>query len=248
MRRIWYRLRAPFDDYIAALEACSRDRRTLWLVAPAAVLSWWIYVPLHELLHAYGCLWTGGEVTRLEIDAVYGAGFLQRYFPFVAVGSEYAGQLTGFETHGSDWIYLATDALPFVLTILIGVPLLRRAATSPPLPAALALGVALPIAFAPFLSLTGDYFEMGSILASRALFFVDPATDVTRWRSDDLFKLIGERLEPGPLDVIVVASSVLIALLLAWLTYGAGAFVSNRLTRRSVTTDPPSPDLAETAG
>src|SRR5262249_31229017 len=49
-------------------------------------------------------------------------------FPFVSIGSEYAGQLTGFDTHGSDFTYLVTDAAPFTLTVLLGIPLLRSAA------------------------------------------------------------------------------------------------------------------------
>ena len=47
---------------------------------------------------------------------------------FVVSGSEYAGRLSGFDTRGSDWIYLATDLGPFVLTIFPGVWWMRRAA------------------------------------------------------------------------------------------------------------------------
>ena len=66
-------------------------------------------VPLYYFGTAYGCLLTGGDVTRLEISPEYGAALLQKLFPFVAVGSDYAGQLTGFDTHDNDVIYLATS-------------------------------------------------------------------------------------------------------------------------------------------
>src|SRR5207344_3373896 len=97
----------------------------LAILIVAAALTWWIYVPIHELAHAFGCLAGGGAVTRLEIDPLYGAAWLQRVFPFVAVGSDYAGQLTGFDTRGNDLTYLLTDFLPFVGTIAVGVPLLH---------------------------------------------------------------------------------------------------------------------------
>ena len=114
-------------------------------------------------------------MTRLEIDPIYGAALLQRFFPFVSVGSAYAGQLTGFDTHGNDLTYLATDFCPFLLTVLVGVPLLRAAPSRrTPLRVALCLGVALPLAYAPFIAVTGDYYEMGSILVSRLVACVEP--------------------------------------------------------------------------
>src|SRR5262245_42040384 len=124
-------IRLPLEDYLRALQASlvSVNVGALAVVGVAFVASWWLYVPIHELVHAFGCIWTGGTVTRLEVDAVYGARFLQQIFPFVSVGSEYAGQLTGFDTHGSDFTYLVTDAAPFTLTVLLGIPLLRSAAT-----------------------------------------------------------------------------------------------------------------------
>lgn len=232
MRRLVDLLAAPLYDYTAALEAAFpafRVSSALAIVAGFAV-SWWIYVPIHELLHAYGCIWSGGEVTRLEISPEYGAAWLQKLFPFVAVGSDYAGQLTGFETHGNDGIYLATDFLPFVLTILIGIPLLRAAATQRhrPLRAALMLGVSMPIAFAPFISITGDYYEMGSILASRAASWVVAGFDVQRWRSDDLFKLAGE-LAAGDgtaFDAVGLVLAFTAGIVLIYATYAAGMVCS----------------------
>jgi|SRR5262245_7319449 len=227
MRRLF---RQPFDDYVAALRPFAegwRWRRLALLVLAAAV-TWWIYVPVHELAHAYGCLLGGGTVSRLEIDPMYGAALLQRFFPFVSVGSEYAGRLSGFDTRGSDLNYLLTDFLPFVATIVLGVPLLHVAARPGRRPAvqALLFGAALPIAFAPFISLTGDYYEMGSILVSRAVAVIHPAFEVSRWRSDDLPKLAGQLFGGGDgtaLDAIGLAASFAVGVLLAFVTYGVGA-------------------------
>ena len=88
-------------------------------------LSWFVYVPIHELLHAAGCAATGGSVTVLEIQRLYGGALLAEVFPFVVPGGEYAGRLSGFDTHGSDLVYLATDALPFALSVFPGVFLLH---------------------------------------------------------------------------------------------------------------------------
>jgi hypothetical protein len=235
MHRLVDLLAAPLQDYTAALDAAFpkfRISSALAIIGGFAV-SWWIYVPIHELLHAYGCILTGGEVTRLEISPEYGAAWLQAIFPFVAVGSDYAGQLTGFETYGNDWIYLATDFLPFVLTILVGIPLLRSATWDQgrPLRAAFKLGVAMPLAYAPFISLTGDYYEMGSILVSRAASKLVAGFDPPRWRSDDLFKLAGE-LSAGDgsaLDVVGLSLSFVAGIALIYLTYGAGMLCADRL-------------------
>ena len=223
-------LRLPVDDYLGALEPCLRYNPlvAVLVMAVSFAVTWWIYVPVHELLHVAGCLLGGGDVTRLEMDPIYGAAFLQRVFPFIAVGSEYAGQLTGFDTRGSDLTYLLTDFLPFVLTILIGVPLLRSAALGRPgLPAAVKLGAALPIAFAPFISLPGDYYEMGSILVSRVFLVGGWAPDPERWRGDDVIKKIDEVFFSGSpfdgADVLGVGLSLVIGIILAVATYAIGS-------------------------
>jgi hypothetical protein len=46
-------------------------------------------------------------------------------------------------------------------------------------------------------SLTGDYYEMGSIVISRVVSWVDPQFTVTRWRSDDLSKLADQLFGSG---------------------------------------------------
>ncbi|MEO8601247.1 MAG: hypothetical protein ABI629_01585 [bacterium] len=240
-RALWRFLRLPVDDYLAALMPFA-ERLTLGSFAAmvaSAVACWWIYVPLHELAHAFGCLLGGGSVTQLDIDAMYGAAFLQRFFPFIHVGSEYAGRLSGFDTGGSDATYLLTDVLPFVATILVGVPLLRAAARPgrTPLSQAIIFGAALPLALAPFGSLTGDYYEMGSIIVSHLTSLLQPDFDLGRWRGDDVFKLLGERFGGGagsPADVLGMSAAWLLGSLLAWLTYAAGAAWSAGLERLRV--------------
>jgi len=142
-----------------------RPYAALFVTVLAGVAAWWIYVPIHELLHALGCWVTGGAVSRLEIAPEYGGALLAHVFPFVVSGGDYAGRLSGFDTHGSDLVYLATDAAPFLLSIVLGVPLLRASNRGR---RPVRFGTAVVLALAPFYSLTGDYYEMGSILVTRA--------------------------------------------------------------------------------
>jgi hypothetical protein len=236
MRWVSRLVRLPLDDYLEALDRFLRALRLRYamLLALSFAVSWWVYVPVHELAHALGCWLGGGEVTRLEIDPAYGAALLRRVFPFVAIGSDYAGQLTGFDTRGSDLTYLLTDFLPFVLTIFLGVPLLRSAA-APRSGAgqALRFGAALPLACAPFVSLPGDYYEMGSILVSRLVALCSPAFDPARWRSDDLFelsaRLFGFAGGGTAGDAAGLCLSFVAGAALAFATYGAGVAWSRAL-------------------
>jgi hypothetical protein len=229
MRRIYPVLKLPVDDCRAALEVVllRPGLAPVLALVTAAAASWWIYVPTHELGHAFGCLLTGGDVTRLEIDPLYGAALLQKVFPFVSTGSDYAGQLTGFDTHGSDLVYLATDFCPFLLTVLVGVPLLRAARRQrTPQRAAVLLGLALPIAYAPFTSVTGDYYEMGSILVSRAVALWSTSVPVNRWRSDDAVKLasqfFGAAGDGGCADAVGMLAALLVGVVLIVATYWLG--------------------------
>jgi hypothetical protein len=229
------------DDYLAALGVCLAPfgfRRLAAIITSLAV-AWWLYVPLHELSHAFGCLLAGGTVTRLEIDPLYGAAWLQRFFPFVAVGSEYAGQLTGFDTGGSDWVYLATDFAPFLWTIIVGVPVLRAVGrgNGRPIRRCLIFGAALPLAFAPFVSLTGDYYEMGSIIVSRLAVGVGGGVSLERWRSDDVFRLVEELSNQAgglsAVDVLGIAVAQILGAALAFATYAAGTLLDRHKTRQS---------------
>lgn len=235
MRRLARIILLPLSDWLDALESCvsGGGRASIVIVVAAVLAAWWLYVPIHELAHAWGCLWTGGEVTRLEIAPMYGAAWLARVFPYVTVGSAYAGRLSGFVTRGNDLIYLTTCALPFVLTVFVGVPLLRAVPLARGRWRAVLLGAAIPVAFAPFVSLTGDYYEMGSILVTRAVARCVPGFAVDRWRSDDLVKLVST-LAPGMTvaDAAGVTASLLVGVALAFATYWAGVMVAAAVARR----------------
>lgn len=217
----------------AALEAVLRPAAPAWALFGAAAVSlgaaWILYVPAHELLHAAGCAATGCEVTELRLAPLYGARMLARLFPFVVVddaGGPYAGRLSGFDTGGSDARLLAIDLAPYLLTVLIGVPLLRAVAAPPPAGASgsgwrvWAFGPAVVLATAPFLSVTGDYYEIGSTLVTRWL--PDAYREI---RSDDLFETIGRlRATPAgtPRRGLFVTLSAAVGLVLAGWTYALG--------------------------
>lgn len=211
-----------FLDAFHGLDRClDRGPRGLALALLGLAVGWWVYVPVHELLHAGACFAAGGEVTRLEIAPQYGGGLLARVFPFVVAGGEYAGRLSGFDTHGSDLIYLATDFGPFLLTLFPGVWLLRRAGAAgrPVL-----FGLALPFAFAPFVSLTGDAYEIGSILVTQL-----PPWGGEALRGDDLLKKAQElaALPEPPWGGFILAA--LLGLAWAVLTCAAGGGVARAL-------------------
>ena len=223
----------PFEDFFRALESSISKSPYINLIMMIICfgLSWWVYVPVHELFHAFGCMLGGGSVTELQISPEYGAGFLKEIFPFVTVGSDYAGQLTGFDTNGNDLIYLLTDFFPFLLTIVIGVPLLRSASKSTGLRAAIKLGISLPIALAPFISFSGDYYEMGSILVSGIADSITSSTQYLIWRSDDVFKLVSELFFSdqaySTLDIAGVILSFVLGIVLIYTTYIIGVLWSN---------------------
>jgi len=215
-----------FLDAFHGLDRClDRGFRGLVFALLGLAAGWWVYVPLHELLHAAACVAAGGEISRLEIAPQYGGELLARVLPFVTSGSEYAGRLSGFETHGNDLIYLATDLGPFLLTLFPGVWLLRRAGTAgwP-----VQFGLALPFALAPFLSLTGDAYEIGSILVTQ----LPPWGEVLR--GDDVFKKAQElaALPRAPWGGFVLAA--LLGIAWAILTCQAGGMVARLLGQRPI--------------
>lgn len=216
----------PLRDLLRGLDRClDAGLRGLLAVAAGLLLGWWIYVPVHELLHAGACIATGGSVSRLEIDPLYGGGLLARLFPLIVPGNGYAGRLSGFDTHGRDFIYLATDLGPFLLALFPGSWALRRAARAR---RPLLFGLALPTALAPFLSLTGDAYEIGSLATTRLPpWSAAPLRQLLR--GDDLLQKLRELavLPEAPWGGAAVAA--LAGVLWAFLTYAAGDRLAARL-------------------
>lgn len=232
--------RQPFSDVIACIEASASGARPLAALAVMPIgmaLTWFVYTPVHELLHVLGCVATGGSVSELEIQPIYGARLLAEFFPFVVSGGEYAGRLSGFDTRGSDLVYLATDFTPYLLTILIGVPIMRLCAMRA---RPLLFGAAVVVGLAPFYSIPGDYYEMGSILITGAASWLirgDAAGAYEGLRSDDVFALIGdvvarpaELVLPGGgeagIALSLIGLSLAVGVLLAFLTYALGRWVA----------------------
>lgn len=168
----------------AAILSLQPVAKTVVLLTCGLVVGWWAYVPVHELLHAAGCLISGGEVTRLEIQPVYAGALLARVIPFVSPGGDYAGRLSGFDIRGSDWTYFVTIYFPYLLTLgglwLAEVGVARRSG--------FLFGFSLPCALAPLVSLSGDFLEIGSL----GLYQVWPGMGGIHREliSDDLFRLL----------------------------------------------------------
>jgi hypothetical protein len=196
-------------DGLDRLLAPPAGARRLATVFVGLALGWWIYVPIHELSHAAACRLAGGEVTRLEVQSLYGGGLLARVFPWVVADSTYAGRLSGFDTRGSDAIYLATDLGPFLWTAP-GLWLLGLAARRG---RPLLWGIALPWAFSPFLSLTGDAYEIGSIL----LTFGEPRSALAlAVRGDDALAVWNSARAAGQGSAWLLATTIGLLWAFAW--------------------------------
>jgi hypothetical protein len=140
--------------------------------------------------------------------------------------SGYAGRLSGFDTGDNDLVFLATDLGPFLLTLFPGVWVLRRAGRRrwPVL-----FGASIPWAFAPFVSGTGDAYEIGSILVSRLPPWTAQAALV---RSDDLLTRLGELAGQPAAPWTGVFLAAIVGLLWAFGTYAAGGWLATRLGER----------------
>lgn len=163
----------------------------LWLI-----LLWAIYVPIHELMHAFGCTVTGGEVQEIRLSVFFGGSLLEQWIPVFKADWSLGGRLSQFSTGGSDWVYLATDIFPYIPSILFGVWLLGMGLRSN---RQLVLALGLILALAPILSIPGDYYEMGSIVITDLIKLIwgTPegsllANSIDLVRSDDIILLIEE--------------------------------------------------------
>lgn len=221
-------------DAFLGLERClTKGWTALVIVMLGLIVGWWVYVPLHELAHAYACMAFGGEVSQLEISPEYGGALLARVFPFVVSGSEYAGRLSGFDTGGSDLVYLATDFGPFLFTLFPGVFLLRRSARAG---RAFLFGFFVPWALAPYASLTGDAYEIGSIVTTWFPAW-SHAPVLQEVRGDDLFlkfELLQKLADPPWLAVSLAAG---LGLVWAVLTYALADGVARFLGQRPLAGD-----------
>jgi hypothetical protein len=170
------------------------------------IAVWFITVPVHELLHVAGCLVSGGEVSQLTIQPMYGGAFLSRVFSFVTPGGDYAGQLKGFDTDGSDVCYFITVFFPFLLTIFFGFSLLLLAARSGN---PLWHGIGIVHIILPIASITGDYYEMGSIAMTRLLGYGSGSEQAELFRGDDLplvFSRVWEAAPPYGIPIVIAAA------------------------------------------
>ncbi len=237
----------PVRDLFATLEALVVPARRPLLVLGGLLVctsaGWFLYVPIHELAHVAGCELTGGEVRQIALAPLYGGRLLEGVVPGVVAGEGHAGRITSFSTGRSDLCYLATDILPYVLSIL-AVPLLRLAAKRR---SVLLAGLALVPAVAPFLGLTGDYYEMGSVLVTRAMSPWEAPPDpgqeppgVMRLRTDDPGGLVLRfREDPAALDEAFpagpvafatgFAASALVGVFLALATYALGDLLARKV-------------------
>lgn len=223
MPKIRETLLLPFSDLLNGLDASLQrfGARGLLGIALGLVAGWWIYVPIHELLHAGGCLLVGGTVDRLEIAETYGGALLAEIFPFVVAGGEYAGRLAGFDTGGSDFVYLVTVLAPYTLTLLPGVWALRRLQGMP-----FRWAFFLSFALAPFLSIPGDGYEVGSIVVT----WVPPFSGLQEeLRGDDVFKLADEIGIHGSVGWLGLVSATLLSILWAVATYVLASRIAGAL-------------------
>lgn len=217
----------PIADYLEVLKVFRKNKGflTFLIIFLGFVIGWWVYVPLHELLHALGCIVGGGTVSRLDISPLYGATLLKKIFPFIHRGSDYAGQLKGFDTGGNDLTYFLTVFFPYLLTIIFGVPVITflKKVKHPTLRHTFLFGLAISPAYAPFISITGDLYEMGSILVTVLLPEVLLDHNPTRWRSDDLVRLIGVISESAqgmkPMDLTIITLSFTAGTAIAYSIY-----------------------------
>lgn len=216
-------LRLPWRDFWPGFDgALGSESRNLVLMLLGLAVGWWAYVPLHELLHALACVVFGGSVERLEIARLYGGDLYAACFPFVVAGGDYAGRLAEFDTGGSDWVYLATDLGPYVLTLFPGVWAWRRSAVAK---RAFGFGAWLPFALAPFISVTGDAYEIGSLAVSQ----LGPWQAAPGLVGDDLFRVHGVLAAQASPPWGGYLLAAFLGLVWSFATYGLAAWIADRL-------------------
>ena len=189
------------------------------------IFFWHLYVPVHEFLHVAGCLLGGGEVESLTLKAQYGGLILQNLFSFVIPESEYAGRLTGFKTPNL-WAYAMVDFFPYSISFF-GIPLILYCRKKRN---AVLFGLGIILAFVPFMSIPGDYYEAVSLATTHIAKAINPDLPQGVLVSDDVFRSIEQLREAGNLDWIVgtlIFFGVMLAVYLAFLTLALQVWISN---------------------
>ncbi len=203
--------------------------KIFWPLVAVVVAAWFITVPIHELLHVAGCLISGGEVMELTIQPMYGGILLSKVFGFITSGGDYAGQLKDFDTGGSDICYFITVSFPFLLTVFLGVPLLSIAARSG---SPLWHGVGAVHTILPVASITGDYYEMGSIAATRLFGYAHTSEEAALIRGDDLFRVISRVREAELANgVLVITVGLILGIFLVALTFDLSILFTRLVAR-----------------
>ncbi len=222
-------LRALLRPLLAKMDA-SLPRIFVPLIL-VVIAVWMVSVPIHELLHAAGCILSGGVVEELTVQPIYGGAMLSRVFNFVTPGGAYAGQLRGFDTGGSDLCYFVTVSFPFLLTIFLGFPLLASAARSGN---PLWHGIGVVHALLPVASIAGDFYEMGSIAATRLFGYLPGSEEASLFRGDDLFLIISRVREAAPSHgALVVTLGIILAILFVTVTLALSLLVARIVVKKT---------------
>jgi hypothetical protein len=186
-------------------------------VLAGLIVFWHLYVPFHELLHVAGCLLGGGQVTSLTLKPQYGGSILGKLFSFVVPESEYAGRLTGF-TAPNGWVYAFVDFLPYTIS-LFGLTVIMYCRRKR---AAFLLGLGFILAFVPFMSVPGDYYEAVSLVTTRMAESMDPGLRKGVLVSDDLFRSLKGLAQGGNLNWAVgicIIAGIMASVYLALMTF-----------------------------
>jgi hypothetical protein len=230
--------------YAADYAGVAGARLALPLFLAMALLFWWFYVPIHELLHVLGCVLAGGTVSEVRIGRWVGGTLWASVLPFVRAEGALGGRVVGFDP-GSDLGYLLTDLLPYLLTPL-GLLWVRRCVARRDIRF---LGAAGILGFAPMLNLLGDFYEMGAVILSGLALHLGPAWDWRAFRADDLLALADRLplLAAGaeislPRAWLIVAAGLLVGAALAGSVYGAAELVVQHVQRKAPAPDTPSPE------
>ena len=187
----------------------------LFILFSAFLASWWLYVPIHELMHVAGCIIMGGEVNELAIDPMYGGKLLSNIFPFVVSESDYAGQLTDFTTPNK-YAYFIVDMFPYLLSL--PAVLLIKLATKHRHIWLFSLGFLLM--FVPLTQMFGDFYEATSLGVGELMSMINPELNPQLIVSDDMFKLLASLNENSTTSSLVyfcVILSFILGIVLAWL-------------------------------